>query len=524
MAHLRKEYTNNNKNIFRCSNCNRIVSNANNYGYYDSCICSQHGNRYFCNISSMSTNDVITSERNIIDQFNSEYTSSGKFKIVIHKLSENNKVGNIIQFLNDNYDKNKNIEDIIEESNRYRYRYLSKKKEHTYILEFNLFANLKKDKIKFYIDGILQKGWKRNVSDHFGINAMVLFRKAFSLKYADKISNIRLPSTNLKTALDTLLSYPYLEILINAGFYGDSNTNDYYSPYDPMPHYVNKQGKTPSEILKLDKARTKLFKDFCSKKIKTYGYNYYYSNNVSFLLLLQNNEISIDVLRKSLNLANDYFESCSQSNSVNVGFCNPIYIGHIIKFATENNYSPDRLLKYLTEDIKENQGIYNFNNAFDTLKDYVEISKTLEMPYEKYPKSLALNHDRLVYLSLLKSDEYATKKFENARVNNCKLDYSNSKFMAISPKDISDLKREGSDLGHCVGTYVDKYSNGKSKIFFMRKINDPDTAYVTIELNEDNVLIQVKGAFNRAATEEEMKFVNEFLENIIESKKEEGVA
>lgn len=77
------------------------------------------------------------------------------------------------------------------------------------------------------------------------------------------------------------------------------------------------------------------------------------------------------------------------------------------------------------------------------------------------------------------------------------------------PRDAQEIKNEGAALHHCVGTYVDRVAKGLTHIFFIRKEEEPDTPYFTMEYNHGRV-IQCRGSHNCGMPPAVKAFVNAF--------------
>ena len=86
------------------------------------------------------------------------------------------------------------------------------------------------------------------------------------------------------------------------------------------------------------------------------------------------------------------------------------------------------------------------------------------------------------------------------------------------PEQISELKKEGEALHHCVGTYAEKVMKGETWIFFIRRISEPDKSYYTLEW-KDGMVIQCRGMKNCDMTPEVKKFVNLFKDKMAEYEK-----
>lgn len=96
-------------------------------------------------------------------------------------------------------------------------------------------------------------------------------------------------------------------------------------------------------------------------------------------------------------------------------------------------------------------------------------------------------------------------------------------YSIIVPNGVSDLKREGKMLEHCVGRmgYDKKMIDGVSLIMFVRENSAPFTPYVTVEFRLDkNTLNQCYGIKDSKPSEEVLKFVNDWADNVARMRKE----
>ena len=64
------------------------------------------------------------------------------------------------------------------------------------------------------------------------------------------------------------------------------------------------------------------------------------------------------------------------------------------------------------------------------------------------------------------------------------------------PETAEELIREGSRLHNCLSTYVDKVRRNKCIIFFVRRIEEPDTAYYAMEYS-DGIIRQLRTTNNK---------------------------
>ena len=109
------------------------------------------------------------------------------------------------------------------------------------------------------------------------------------------------------------------------------------------------------------------------------------------------------------------------------------------------------------------------------------------------------------------------KKVAKSLEKNC----YKSKTLLIRPAaDPAELKREGARLHHCVGGYAERMATRQTQIYFIRKTDEPDKPYFTLELR-GKTIIQCRTLHNRSYdTEKEVKeFALTWLENVIRKTK-----
>ena len=68
----------------------------------------------------------------------------------------------------------------------------------------------------------------------------------------------------------------------------------------------------------------------------------------------------------------------------------------------------------------------------------------------------------------------------------------------VLPKELQELKEEGKNLKHCVGTYADSVACGETVIVFVRQKEKVDNPLYTLEIS-DGKIVQLRGMRNRDA-------------------------
>lgn len=217
-------------------------------------------------------------------------------------------------------------------------------------------------------------------------------------------------------------------------------------------------------------------------------------------------------------LLNDYQIKDSRSST------SLIVLYRHLRYLFNNGYTFTKLIKYIKYNMEDM--FYNVTDVLSYLEDY---RKTLDLlnftndsnvKYDLYPKDLILSHDRVGFMYTMHKNEILEHSFEKYAIINKEYEYhpEDDKYIIISPEKTEDLKIEGLSLSHCVGTYINRYAEGRSKIFFMRKVDNPTVPLITIELDENNALIQARGKHNRALDLIENNFLKKWLKTVVNKK------
>lgn len=112
------------------------------------------------------------------------------------------------------------------------------------------------------------------------------------------------------------------------------------------------------------------------------------------------------------------------------------------------------------------------------------------------PEDIKTLHDNLVYIVNSQQNEIYQKSFDEFQKKWNKYLYKDDNYSIISPKEADDLVKEGIELHHCVKSYIDSTCKGKTNILFLRKNNELDKPFFTIELTNDDKVRQIHGFAN----------------------------
>ncbi|WP_435387433.1 PcfJ domain-containing protein [Enterococcus faecalis] len=157
---------------------------------------------------------------------------------------------------------------------------------------------------------------------------------------------------------------------------------------------------------------------------------------------------------------------------------------------------------------------------FDYYMDYLHMLEELNTPLNNdsvlYPENLQVAHDNAMNtLNLLKS-EIEEKQYQERKNQIKALEAEIDDLLFLTPHSLQEIIQEGSILRHCVGSqhYIERHTQGKTTIVFIRRKEKPDMPYFTLEYRNQQV-IQIQGKCNRQEVPEKIKqAVRQWQENL----------
>lgn len=150
---------------------------------------------------------------------------------------------------------------------------------------------------------------------------------------------------------------------------------------------------------------------------------------------------------------------------------------------------------------------YDMHNGFNLFpKDFVKAHDEMSRQYMRF-KDKRAREDAKRFNRLLKKLKKETAEVEAMNLN------IDGLFIRL-PNRLEELKEEGESLHHCVGTYMEKVEKGETMIFFIRRKEEPDRPYYTLEWH--GRVIQCRGFRNCAMTPEVKAFVEIFQKKMAE--------
>ena len=196
---------------------------------------------------------------------------------------------------------------------------------------------------------------------------------------------------------------------------------------------------------------------------------------------------------------------------VSANVCNPDI--ELIKLMRGANYIRDyelakkikRVLKYICTCNKHTEKKINYSDY----RDYIKMSQAIGSSVEKYPKNFWKVHDEAAKGFRIDRNASYDKliKERNTEEEVKRLKYSSKKFLIRAVEDLDELFNESKELHHCVRRYAKDVAFGDTNIFFVRKAEDVENPFVTLEL-KNNSVIQCRAKYNAKPSDEVIGFVN----------------
>lgn len=156
----------------------------------------------------------------------------------------------------------------------------------------------------------------------------------------------------------------------------------------------------------------------------------------------------------------------------------------------------------------------------DYLSDCKRIGLDMNDKRVLKPKSFQKAHAETAMQVKIEIDAIKEREFEEAikELYGFK-EYKNDGILIRPAKSIKELYLESEILHHCVRTYADKVCRKDCVILFIRKVEEPDVPYFTLELSSKGEIIQCRGMRNCSYPKEVEEFLENWKSDVLKKKK-----
>lgn len=153
-----------------------------------------------------------------------------------------------------------------------------------------------------------------------------------------------------------------------------------------------------------------------------------------------------------------------------------------------------------------------YSNSYRLIEyysDYINMVHTISTQQEDATKrfppffdpkhfevSVTAMHNLVAEIATEIRNENYKKAFEKETQKLDKWLFNDKEFTVVKPEKMVDLTEEGIKLHHCVGGYIQRVANGVTNIMFIRKTEEVDKPFYTVEITNDGAIQQIHGLCN----------------------------
>lgn len=186
-----------------------------------------------------------------------------------------------------------------------------------------------------------------------------------------------------------------------------------------------------------------------------------------------------------------------EKQKVSLDGCRPILaevksVNRMVNYMKKQKVAPSKLYITWADYLRMAKA-----EGYDTMDDIV-----------RFPRDLKARHDQLVEMDTKRKDEERLKgykeldrKIQERLPEVARYFWEDDKYMIIPAGKCEELMAEGRTLHHCVGKddhYMKKMASGKSWILFLRKKDDLEKPYYTLEIDmQQDRILQYYSEFDR---------------------------
>ncbi|NHN33521.1 PcfJ domain-containing protein [Paenibacillus agricola] len=285
---------------------------------------------------------------------------------------------------------------------------------------------------------------------------------------------------------DLAARYPCVEYLTKMGL-----RNVVESKLNGLPTYrvINWRGKSIDKVLRISKAELRDLRSapFTVMPLSLHSYHFYKKRGLKLTF------VEAHLLR---DLTDGYYWDMSKE---------------LFKHAPFTRISQYTLRQLNRDGVQKHYR--NASSVLTALRDYIkdcmELGMDLEQEHVLFPNNLYEAHQKTIRKMKVKKDETLNVKI-TARLNELnRFSFEYAGFIIRPAASILELFDEGKALEHCVGGYTDRYADGKTNLFVLRRSTEPETPFYTVEVVGQEIK-QVRGKKNCNPTDEVQAFIEAF--------------
>lgn len=194
----------------------------------------------------------------------------------------------------------------------------------------------------------------------------------------------------------------------------------------------------------------------------------------------------------------------------------------VVKYITRQQALLDEDYVRRKEEAKRNhQSAYiRHERAGETYRDYLAECLKLHLNMKDkqvlFPADLKAAHQRTITMVKYEASKKKEAAYQQAVQKLERLAWEKDGLLIRPAATVRELIAEGEALHHCVGGYADRVAKGETAIFLIRRVEEPEKPFYTLELREGQV-IQCRTAYNKGYEQDRrvVDFVQGWLAKVI---------
>lgn len=159
--------------------------------------------------------------------------------------------------------------------------------------------------------------------------------------------------------------------------------------------------------------------------------------------------------------------------------------------------------------------LFERNIPVNDYSDYMNECKYLNIT-KPYPKDFYAEHTKTAKLLRELGNTIYDKEILKRYDELLKYSYSNGDFVIEPFNSSCELQTEGKMLHICISSYAKKYAEGKTSLFKVRKVNNPEVPFVALELIGERI-IQQRANRNSTPSPDVLSFTKKWLETVVKT-------
>lgn len=167
------------------------------------------------------------------------------------------------------------------------------------------------------------------------------------------------------------------------------------------------------------------------------------------------------------------------------------------------------------------KGLKNIHLYADYLHMAEQLNYSIKSKKRMFPKQLKARHGELSRKIVIIDDMNTQFAVYLRYLELSKYTYQDDKYIIFPAPSVDDIKEEGKQQGNCVATtYLTPYLQKETEIYFIRKLDNPDKSFITLEYKYGKIRQKELPHHSRKFTAEHEKFCNDWIiyRNFIDGK------